>query len=168
MLTRSVNNVALLSSDTTNRLSKEMSLHSITGCSLVLYYVPSLSGVCSFCMKVWDTHFALITWQHCCLYVMSIIWQSPASASSASKSIYSQLIHFIAIRWWQHFEVCAKEGWSGGGGALIGCISWFASLSCSMYPPVTVSQIRRPTFYFFFFFPLTSWFGASSLSACLS
>lgn len=41
----------------------------------------------------------------------------PASASSASEPIYSQLIRFIAIRWWQHFEVFAKGGMKAGVGA---------------------------------------------------
>lgn len=147
--------------------SAEMSIHWIS-CSYRLYLSGYFSrlGVAA-AWKMLDGHFALTTWEHCFLSVMSTIWQSPASASSASKPIYSQLIHFIAIRWWQHFEVFAEGWWGvgvgvGGRGSLIGCFSWFAPFLLSWCPPVTVSWIRRPTFLVQFCYP-PSWFSANSL-----
>lgn len=95
----------------------------------------------------WTPILPFTAWERCFLSVMSSIWQSPASASSLpSKPIYCQFIHFIAVRWWQHFEVFAKGGLGGsrGRGGLIECISLFPGC-----PKVKGSQIWWPRFVFF-------------------
>ena len=65
-------------------------------------FLPSFSGQSLLPLGICRTpRPPVLLVQHrelCFLSVMSIVLKSPASASSASKPVYSQLIHFIAIR----------------------------------------------------------------------